>query len=421
MAVGDFNADSETDLAVANQASVSVLLGNGDGTLQSGVDYGAGASPYSVAVGDFNADSKPDLAVANYYSGNVSVLLNSCAANHAPTASAGFDARLECATFRGSAVILDGSGSSDPDSAGGTNENFGAVSAMLLGAGETLQVTLPLGVHDITLRVTDRAGATSTDATMVSVVDTTPPTLGVSLSPTTLWPPNHRMVAVTVAVTAADACGVSSVQLASATSSEPEDASGSGDGNTTEDLQGASIGTPDTMVLLRAERTGDGPGRIYTLTYAATDASGNTSSALGLVTVPHDLGTGPEPVMMSLEGNGTPGMAHLYWNAVSGAEMYDVIQGGVSQVTQSNGKIWPGLVHVLATGQSGTSYSEGSNGALPPPGSAFFYLVQYRNTQGASGWGTESSSWPAEPVSCDVGCPGKVTTTSVASSRPLPR
>src|SRR5438874_83752 len=77
VAVGDFNSDGRSDLAVANEGSgnVSVLLGNGDGTFQAAVNYGAGGNPGSVAVGDFNADGKPDLAVANTGSGNVSVLL----------------------------------------------------------------------------------------------------------------------------------------------------------------------------------------------------------------------------------------------------------------------------------------------------------------------------------------------------------
>jgi len=76
-AVGDFNGDGEPDLAVANEDgnSVSVLVGNGDGTFQAAVNYGAGSNPYSIAVGDFNGDGKPDLAVANYGSSNVSVLL----------------------------------------------------------------------------------------------------------------------------------------------------------------------------------------------------------------------------------------------------------------------------------------------------------------------------------------------------------
>ena len=47
VAVGDFNGDGKLDLAVANEGSnnVSVLLGNGDGTFQAAVNYGAGLGP----------------------------------------------------------------------------------------------------------------------------------------------------------------------------------------------------------------------------------------------------------------------------------------------------------------------------------------------------------------------------------------
>jgi hypothetical protein len=77
VAVGDFNGDGKTDLAVANQSDgrVSVLLGNGDGTFQGQQTYATGLSPTSVAVGDLNGDGKPDLAVANQSDGTVSVLL----------------------------------------------------------------------------------------------------------------------------------------------------------------------------------------------------------------------------------------------------------------------------------------------------------------------------------------------------------
>ncbi len=77
IALGDFNGDGIRDLAVANvnSNSVSVLLGNGDGTFQTHVDYTVGTGPASVAVGDFNGDGKLDLAVANQNSNTVSILL----------------------------------------------------------------------------------------------------------------------------------------------------------------------------------------------------------------------------------------------------------------------------------------------------------------------------------------------------------
>ncbi len=72
-----------------------------------------------------------------------------------------------------------------------------------------------------------------------------------------------------------DACDPSpQVILATVTSSEPDDAPGGGDGNTTNDIQGAILGIPDFDVLLRAERAGNGPGRTYTIRYQARDASG---------------------------------------------------------------------------------------------------------------------------------------------------
>jgi hypothetical protein len=76
------------------------------------------------------------------------------------------------------------------------------------------------------------------------------------------------------------------VQLVSITSNEPDN--GTGDGDTTGDIQGASVGTADGTFALRAERSGSGGGRVYTIVYRATDASGNAGTATGYVRVPHD-------------------------------------------------------------------------------------------------------------------------------------
>jgi hypothetical protein len=75
--VGEFDGDSQPDLAVANSGGgVSILRGLPAGQFKKGpTDFGAGTGPRSVAVGDFNDDGRPDLAVANAFSGDVSVLL----------------------------------------------------------------------------------------------------------------------------------------------------------------------------------------------------------------------------------------------------------------------------------------------------------------------------------------------------------
>lgn len=113
--------------------------------------------------------------------------------------------------------------------------------------------------------------------------DATPPALSVTASPNRLWPPNHKYVTVHATVAASDDRDPApSVVLLSVTSNEPDDAPGSSDGNTRNDI----VIVDDDTFRLRAERSESGTGRIYTITYLATDACGNTTQASATVRVP---------------------------------------------------------------------------------------------------------------------------------------
>src|SRR5580692_3594086 len=77
VAVADFNGDGIPDIAVGNRgaSSVSIFLGNGNGTFQTQTTYATGANPKGIVATDFNNDGKMDLAVTNSGAGTVSILL----------------------------------------------------------------------------------------------------------------------------------------------------------------------------------------------------------------------------------------------------------------------------------------------------------------------------------------------------------
>jgi hypothetical protein len=104
-------------------------------------------------------------------------------------------------------------------------------------------------------------------------------------SPSLLWPPNHKMVPVRVRFTTQGNCKEGlSCKITSVNSNEP--VNGLGDGDTAPDW---AI-TGDLSVNLRAERSGTGSGRGYTITLTCTDVFGNSSTGTANVTVPHDRG-----------------------------------------------------------------------------------------------------------------------------------
>jgi uncharacterized repeat protein (TIGR03803 family) len=149
-----------------------------------------------------------------------------------------------------------------------------------LDAGDTITVRqeppgpYPLGATPVTLTATDNHGASNSCAASVTVIDTTPPTIGdVAVAPNVLWPPSHKMVEVTVDYTATDDCGgVTNVLVVSGN----EGPSGPGPDWVIED---------EHHVQLRAERLGSGSGRAYAITVISTDNAGNSSTKTVSVTV----------------------------------------------------------------------------------------------------------------------------------------
>jgi hypothetical protein len=143
-----------------------------------------------------------------------------------------------------------------------------------------------LASTEVTLTGTDSRDAMSSCQAKVTVVDTTPPSISsVTASPDVLWPANHKMVPVAVGVTVNDACDANVANgcaILSVTSNEP--INGLGDGNTEPDYKI----TGNLTLNLRAERSGKGNGRIYTVGVVCADASGNSSMKTVAVTVPHD-------------------------------------------------------------------------------------------------------------------------------------
>ena len=117
-------------------------------------------------------------------------------------------------------------------------------------ARSTISASLPLGQQ--TVRV---VAGTGSKTASVTVVDRTPPALSIAVSPSSLWPPDGKLVAITPTPTAHDNC-------------DPH---------------------PGVTVVDAAFRGGsETSGRTYTIRFIASDAAGNQTSASASVTVPHD-------------------------------------------------------------------------------------------------------------------------------------
>jgi hypothetical protein len=171
VAVGDFNGDGKSDLAVANSFSsnVSVLLGNGDGTFQAPPRYDTGSFPIAAVARDLNGDGIPDLAMVVGLGGgdSVSVLLGQ--------AGGGFQAAVQYPVGKatGTLAVADVNGDGIPDlvvPTAGAAANY-AVSVLLGNGDGTFQpaVASPVGNYSRSIALADLNGDGFPDLVMVHV------------------------------------------------------------------------------------------------------------------------------------------------------------------------------------------------------------------------------------------------------------
>lgn len=145
----------------------------------------------------------------------------------------------------------------------------------------------------VTFEATDPSGNIGDAGSSVTVQDTTAPTVTCDTAIDMLWPPNHRMVDVGLSYTAVDVCDTSALAIEVTVTSDENPLTARG--------AGGPIHCPDavvngTDVLLRAERSGSGDGRVYEITVSATDNCGNVGTCTVSVGVPKSQAPGSTPV-----------------------------------------------------------------------------------------------------------------------------
>jgi FG-GAP-like repeat/Cep192 domain 4 len=174
VAIGDFDGDGIPDVAAVNSSGndVSIFKGNGDGTFQNTIDYGAGINPEQVIVGDFNSDGHLDLAATGgYLSGYVTVLVGMGGGTF--TSSKGYST---AATPAYGSLAGDFNGDGNLDLVGAGFAGTGSVSVLLGNSDGTFQNHVDTAVGSYPAY--EAAGDFNRDGKLDMVVANTDPTTG---------------------------------------------------------------------------------------------------------------------------------------------------------------------------------------------------------------------------------------------------
>jgi len=202
------------------------------------------------------------------------------------------------------------------------------------------------------------------------------------------------MVEMHVSVIPGPTCASPSAILGAVSSTESDDAEGPADGETSVDIDGALLGTPDLTFGLRAERSALTPGRTYYVTYVVSCQSGNVKPLLFSFTVPFQKDGTAEPLQLVLDETAQGTL--VSWTAVAGAQDYDVIRGSLSDLQVLEDSYDLGIVTCIEANSADESTEGFEDSTEPPPGEFFYYLVQSRGDDD-SGYGTESAVKPRVP------------------------
>ena len=150
---------------------------------------------------------------------------------------------------------------------------------------QPISAAYTVGVTTIVWTARDAAGNQASCAQTITVNDAQLPVItGGTANPSTLWPPNHKMVDVTISYNVTDNCTPSAAIVCDLTVSSNEPPVPPGDGHSSAEWTVIDA----HHVQLRSERDGNGNGRIYTITITCREASGNTATKTVTVTVPHN-------------------------------------------------------------------------------------------------------------------------------------
>lgn len=265
VAIADINGDGHSDVIVggcgsgdcfAANGKVSVLIGNGNGTFHSPQTYSSGGKLVDgIAVADLNGDGRLDLAATNTIDSSVSVFLgNGDGSFEAPTTFA------SASIFPYSIAAADVNGDAKPDLL--VTSLYGPVPPECFGGS--------CGVVSVLLNN--------------SAFDATPPVITISATPNILWPPKGEMVRITISGTITDSG--SGVDLSSPFYVVRDEY---GVIQPTGPITLSGRGTYSFTTALQASRLGsDRDGRHYTISVSAKDKVGNIGSNTAVVNVPHD-------------------------------------------------------------------------------------------------------------------------------------